>query len=173
MHPDSSIADRITGTLLFVLGVSMLVGGYTMDRLEIRQIHPASIPGLVPMALGVAMSLCAVLLILSTRRKLPQDNITTNDTLNTKGADKSGSYRNLGVTALLCVIYAAGLVGRIPFVAATALFIFAYSVYFLWPNQTENNLAKLRIALLCAAYASLFAIAISVLFRYGFLVRLP
>ena len=40
----------------------MLAGGYAMDRLEFRQIHPASIPGLLPMILGAALMVCAVLL---------------------------------------------------------------------------------------------------------------
>ena len=45
-----AMADRLTAGLLFLLGLALLVGGYTMDRLEIRQIHPASIPGLVPIS---------------------------------------------------------------------------------------------------------------------------
>src|SRR6056297_2853194 len=55
---DSARADRITAFVFFVLGAAMTWGGYVMDRLEIRQIHPASIPGLVPMFLGVALMLC-------------------------------------------------------------------------------------------------------------------
>ena len=181
MHPDNPTADRVTGGILFVLGISMLVGGYTMDRLEIRQIHPASIPGLVPMILGIAMVICALLLILSTRRQHPEKGNTSNDndgaedgTNGDVKADVTGSYKNLCVTALFSVIYAAGLVGRIPFMAATALFIFFFAVYFLWPSaDSENKIAKSRLILLCAVYAGIFSIGISVLFRYGFLVRLP
>jgi hypothetical protein len=59
---DSATADRLTSLVLFSLGVAMLIGGYTMDRLEIRHIHPASIPGLVPMILGSGDdALCACL----------------------------------------------------------------------------------------------------------------
>ena len=44
-----AMADRLTAIVLLVIGLALLVGGWTMDRLEVRQIHPASIPGLVPM----------------------------------------------------------------------------------------------------------------------------
>ncbi|MBD3625750.1 MAG: hypothetical protein HUJ24_10345, partial [Rhodobacteraceae bacterium] len=46
MRFDSPAADRVTAAVLFALGAGMSYGGYVMDRLEIRQIHPASIPGL-------------------------------------------------------------------------------------------------------------------------------
>lgn len=142
----------------------MLVGGYTMDRLEIRQIHPASIPGLVPMGLGVALAFCALLLILSARRELP--NVVETQV-------EKGSYKNLLVTIFLSVSYAAGLVGNIPFVVATAIYIFLFSAYFLWPDNAKDKFARIRIIMLCTVFSLVFAIGISVLFRYGFLVRLP
>ena len=60
MRLDSARADQVTALVFFVLGVAMAIGGYTMDRLEVRQIHPASIPGLVPMILGGLLALCAI-----------------------------------------------------------------------------------------------------------------
>lgn len=160
---ESPAADRITGGVLLTLGISMLVGGFTMDRLEVRQIHPASIPGLVPMALGVAMIVCSLLLIFSARRNLE----------NIKPQSEPGSLKNLLVTAGLSLGYAAGLVGQLPFFAATAIFIFLFSVYFMWPDETSATTSRLRISVLTAVYAVAFALGISVLFQYGFLVRLP
>jgi len=173
MRFDSSTADRLTGLILLTLGISMLAGGYMMDRLEIRQIHPASIPGLVPMGLGAAMAICALLLIGSTRQSATKGTDSADDSIELAEPELPGSYKNLTVTALLCVAYAAGLVGNVPFVVATGIFIFLFSVYFLWPEPSGGNRGKLRIGLLCAVYAATFAIGISVLFRYGFLVRLP
>ncbi|CAN0603617.1 unnamed protein product, partial [Ectocarpus sp. 12 AP-2014] len=46
---DGNTADRLTAVVLCLLGLAMTWGGFEMDRLEIRRIHPASIPGLVPM----------------------------------------------------------------------------------------------------------------------------
>lgn len=171
MRLDSSIADRISGLIFLTLGISMLVGGFVMDRLEIRQIHPASIPGLLPMGLGVAMIFCAVLLIVSTRHHPTTD--THDSFVENKSTGAQGSYKNLIVTAFLSVAYAAGLVGNISFVVATAIFIFVFSVYFLWPENKEGAQSKIRVISLCAVYAVVFATGISLLFRYAFLVRLP
>ena len=55
MSLNSPVADRVTAAVLFLLGAGLSWGGFTMDRLEVRQIHPGSIPGLVPMILGVAL----------------------------------------------------------------------------------------------------------------------
>ena len=55
-------ADRITALVLVGLGVAMFWGGFVMDRLEVRQIHPASIPGLMPMGLGMLTVVCGVVL---------------------------------------------------------------------------------------------------------------
>ena len=61
-------ADRISAAVFFVIGGAMAYGGFVMDRLEIRQIHPASIPGLLPMVLGAALMICAAALYASSER---------------------------------------------------------------------------------------------------------
>ena len=70
MDFNSPRADQVAAVVFFLLGMAMLVGGYTMDRLEIRQIHPASIPGLVPMILGAVMMFCASFLYANARREI-------------------------------------------------------------------------------------------------------
>lgn len=150
-------ADRITAAILLVLGVAMLYGGFVMDRLEVRQIHPASIPGLVPMILGAALSLCAVLLFVSSP---PADPDTPRET---------GSRRDLMVAAGLSVIYAVVLVGRAPFVAATAVYIASF-VFVFSAGGTTRWPRRLVFAI---GFGAVFAAAIGALFRFGFLVRLP
>lgn len=145
-----------------MLGIAMLVGGYTMDRLEIRQIHPASIPGLVPMGLGIAMIICSVLLIVSARA----DPQAVKD-------EQPGSARNLMITVVLCIAYAGGLLGKIPFPVATTLFIFLFSTIFSWPEKQVELPARVKHVFLIALFAVFFAGGISLLFQYGFLVRLP
>jgi len=160
MFADPRTADRITGLVLLVLGIAMLVGGYTMDRLEIRQIHPASIPGLVPMGLGAAMIICSILLILSAGGK--GNEIITAE---------PGSIKNLFISIVLCIGYAVGLLGKLPFVLATGIFIFLFALYFSW--TAEGSRSKPKLVLFTALFAAVFSGAISLLFQYGFLVRLP
>ncbi len=143
-----------------MLGIAMLVGGYTMDRLEIRQIHPASIPGLVPMGLGAAMIICSLLLIHSSRGQNTQAIKT-----------EQGSARNLFVSIALCIGYAVGLVGKMPFALATGIFIFLFALYFSW--TAEGSRSRSKLVIFTALFAAVFSGAISLLFQYGFLVRLP
>jgi MFS family permease len=159
MRFDSPAADRIVAVLLFALGAAMLAGGYTMDRLEIRQVHPASIPGLVPIILGAALMLCAVLLYLGAP-SLPREAAEEEP--------EAASARNLLVAGGLCCAYAVLLVGRLPFAVATALFVAGFVAVFR-PRGNRNPAGYA----LAAGYGVAAAAAISALFRYGFLVRLP
>ena len=154
-----AFADRITSVVLFALGAAMLYGGLVMDRLEIRQIHPASIPGLVPIMLGVILMVCAVALYLSTRGK-------------DEGEPEPVNWTNLTVAGIWSTVFALGFVGRLPFVAAVAIYVFGFVLFFGWPRDASTG-RKLAVTALSAGFAIAFAFGVSTLFRYGFLVRLP
>lgn len=156
-------ADRYTAVVLLALGLAMLAGGYTMDRLEIRHIHPASIPGLVPMILGALLSLCAVLLYLSTHK----DTAHGQEVIF-----RDGSWGRLGVTACICTIYALFLVGWIPYFWATLVFTFLFTALFSVPvDATVPDKAKALAS--SAALAVCVAFGSAQLFEKLFLVRLP
>ena len=162
-------ADRITALVLFGLGLAMLIGGYTMDRLEIRQIHPASIPGLLPMILGGTLMVCAILLF-GFATDTPADGSPRE---TEAGAVTAGdNWRALVFTAAYSVVYALVLVGRMPFVLATAIYIAVFTIHFAidWSGDMRSRIVSLAgvivFAILCAA-------AVSALFQYAFLVRLP
>jgi len=158
MRFDSAIADRVTAVLLFALGAAMTWGGFAMDRLEIRQIHPASIPGLVPMILGVAMMVCAVLLALNA------DNAERREA-------EDGFWGSFAFSALWSCFFALILVSRIPFVVATSIYVTGFAGWFLVPGKPVAK--RLKTTLLLVMFGGVTAIAVSTLFRYGFLVRLP
>lgn len=162
MMLDSAKADRWTSLVLFALGAAMLVGGYTMDRLEIRQIHPASIPGLVPMILGGAMMLCAGLLFWSAR----------STPAEAEAGSGEGSLKNLGFAAGYSVLYAIGLVGQLPFWVATAIYIAVFTIHFSWQAEATLRARLVRIGL-SIAFGLVGAVGVATLFAEGFLVRLP
>lgn len=153
-------ADRITAVVLFVLGVAMTVGGWTMDRLEIRQIHPASIPGLVPIILGVLLAVCAILLWRSSVQMHDADE---------EQFMADGSWLRLVLTGGICGLYALVLVGTLPFAWATAAFVSGFTLIFSWPDM-ENKFLAVTVSLLFGIGISY---GISVLFEHAFLVRLP
>lgn len=158
-----ALADRLTACLLFMLGLALLAGGYTMDRLEIRQIHPASIPGLVPMILGVLLALCAALLFRSSCR-----DAEGNGTMVLSG----GSWARLGITAAICTIYALGLVGWLSYFWATFVFASCFALLFSFPTGGDRR-AQALATLSALVLGGAVALGSSLLFRELFLVRLP
>ncbi len=164
MNFQANTADRVTAAVLFLLGLAMAWGGFDMDRLEIRRIHPASIPGLVPMILGTCLMICAAFLALA---KVSKDN----DAPEQETMDR-GNWADLAFTAAWSCVFAVFFVGSMSFVAATALYIGVFAVWFLWSQKSETA-DRLKIIILVGVYAALVAAGISALFQYGFLVRLP
>lgn len=157
---DSAVADRLTATVLFLIGAASTWGGFAMDRLEIRQIHPASIPGLVPMILGVALMICAGALAWSART--PHGDAEP---------DANTSWTGFCVTLVWSAVYALLAVGNMPFTLATMIYVAGFTLWFL-RAESGNRPDPVKF-ILVIVYSIAIAIGISVLFRDGFLVRLP
>jgi MFS family permease len=154
-------ADLITGVVLLVLAAAVIYGGWTMDRLEVRRIHPASIPGLVPIGLGIALAIAAALLVIRAHRApRPGGEETAQDDRGMR----------LALTLVLCLLYAVGLVGNVSYEIATGLFVFAFIAVFEWQDAAGRRVRRLATALIQAV---LVTAAVSVAFEKLFLVRLP
>jgi hypothetical protein len=162
----SALADLLWSLVWIVLGAAIVYGSWTMDRLEVMHINPFTAPGLVPGILGGSLVIMGFLLMLRSVRAgalqlaggLPRPQL---------------DLRRLGTAFLLCVGYAAGLVGHgLPFWAATTLFVTASIMIFQWPEcRRSGTLAKgAMIALACGAST---AAAVTAVFQEIFLVRLP
>ena len=158
-----AMADRLSAVMFFTLGIALLIGGWTMDRLEIRQIHPASIPGLLPIILGALLAFCAVLLMISSYSK------------NSDGAEMSfsgGSWTRLMLTAAVCCVYALGLVGTLSYTISTFLFTFVFALIFSFPVGGEGRAQAISV-IGALALALFVALGSATMFRELFLVRLP
>jgi putative tricarboxylic transport membrane protein len=155
-------ADLVTGVVLLALAAAVIYGGWSMDRLEIRRIHPASIPGLVPLGLGIALAIAAALLVIRAYRAPDAGAEVTQDERGVR----------LAVTLALCLLYALGLVGHVPYEVATGLFVFAFIAVFEWQEagRAGRRLRSLATALIQAV---LVAAVVSLAFEKLFLVRLP
>jgi putative tricarboxylic transport membrane protein len=155
-------ADLITGVVLLVLAAAVIYGGWTMDRLEIRRIHPASIPGLVPLGLGIALAIAAALLVIRAYRASEASAEVTQDERGVR----------LAVTLALCLLYAVGLIGQVPYAIATGLFVFAFIAVFEWQEAGRAG-RRVRSLVTALIQAVLVAGAVSIAFEKLFLVRLP
>lgn len=118
-------ADLITAVVLVLLGLAVVYASWTMDRLEVRRINPATIPGLVPLILGIALTACGALLaVRSWRLDVPGSGAALIRAIV--------SWPALRVLAILGLALAFTLVlmGRMPFWLAAGLFIFTFIVLF-------------------------------------------
>lgn len=161
-------ADFLTGVVLLVLGIATAWLSWEMPRLEVRRIHPLTVPGLVPGILGIAIAFCGAVLAL---RSTPGITDRTGWRLF-GGLFVSAEAGRVAATLLLTLAYALILVGWLPFWLATALFVTVFIIVFergfgVSPHPIWRSLAT------AAVQGVIVAVVVSVVFERGFLVRLP
>ena len=160
-------ADLLTAIVFIVLAAAMLYGSWTMDRLEVRRIHPFTAPGVVPGLLSAALLLCGIVLAIRSLR-LPAPGGWTS----LAAAVTSGAAGRVGMVLVLTLTYTLGLVGLVPFWLATGLFVFAFILVFeLWLAEPRRRLAQSLPWALGLAIAT--AAIVTLVFERAFLVRLP
>ena len=152
------------------LGVAVLIGAVTMDRLERQHINPYTIPGLLPGLLGIAMILLGVVLGLRSWRRgafrLPKEPPPPH---------RAEERRRIWVVTALCVGYGGVLIGRgLPFWLASAIFVTG-SIVILQRMSRDPRARRLSArgvanALVIGLSAALIT---HVVFQALFLVRLP
>lgn len=166
-NPAMTKADLLTGLVFIVLGVAVFYGAWTMDRLEIRRIQPLTAPGLVPGVLALALTLCGGIL---TLRSLRQS--TPGDWQILGGVILSGAAGRAMVVMALALVYTLGLVGTLPFWAATFLFVFAFIMVFeCWLAEPRKPVVPSLLWALGIAVVT--SATVTLVFERVFLVRLP
>lgn len=161
-------ADLLTGIVFVIGGLIVAYWSWVMPRLEIRGIHPATVPGLVPGLLGSALALCGAVLAINAYRK-GRDTAGWRDFFAAFASVEAGRFY---IVAGLALVYSLILVGLVPFWLASALFVFAFIVVFeAWLSSERKPLA--RSAFWAAVQALIVGGVVTLVFQYGFLVRLP
>ena len=166
-NPGMVRADLLAGLFFIILGLAIFYGAWTMDRLEVRRIQPLTAPGLVPGLLSAALTLCGFILAFRSL-KTPAGG----GWQQLSGALTSGAAGRALIVMLLALIYTLGLIGTLPFWAATAIFVFAFIMVFeCWLAEPRRSwLVSLPWALGLAIATSA---AVTLVFERAFLVRLP
>lgn len=160
-------ADLITAIVLIALGLTVAYLSWTMDRLEVRRIHPSTIPGLVPLILGLALTACGSMLALRSWRL---DHAGSGAALMRALV----SWSALRVVAVLglALVFTLVLLGRMPFWLAAGIFIFTFIVLFETVLADEPK-PLLSTLLWAAGIAAVGGGGIWYVFERIFLVRLP
>ena len=169
-HQMPARSDLKDAVLWIVLGIAILIGSITMDRLERQNINPYTVPGLLPGLLGILMILLGAILALRSLRHGALDKRSPP-----KMAHVRAQGRRIWIVTGLCMLYAVVLVGRgLPFWLASTLFVTG-SILLLQrishDPQEQTLSAKAWIKALVIGVGT--GVITQVVFQELFLVRLP
>jgi putative tricarboxylic transport membrane protein len=167
MPPRSDLADAIGWT---ALGIAVLIGSITMDRLEAQHINPYTIPGLLPGLLGIAMILLGGVLAV---RSLGRGALTEPRMPVT--ADHRDERRRVWIVIALCTLYGVVLIGHgIPFWLASTIYVTG-SIIVLQriSRDSEERRLTLRGVLKALVIGVASSVITQVVFQNLFLVRMP
>jgi hypothetical protein len=163
-------ADLFDAIFWIVLGLAVLVGSITMDRLEAQHINPYTVPGLLPGLLGIAMILLGLVL---AERSRERGAFTRHVEL--VGADERESRKRVWVVLALCVGYGVVLIGHgIPFWLASSIYVTG-SILVLQRMSRETLDRQFTPRLLAKALVIgvLSSVITQLVFQEVFLVRMP
>ena len=152
------------------LGLAILVGSITMDRLAQQNINPVTVPGLLPGLLGIAMILLGGALgVRSLRRG------ALAQTTPAASADEREQRKRVWIAIALCMGYGVVLVGHgIPFWLASTIYV---TVSILVFQRISRDPAERQLSVMAWVKALVIGTAASVVtwlvFERVFLVRLP
>jgi len=163
----SSRADFVAGLCWIALGGAIVYGSWAMDRLENLKINPLTAPGLVPGILGAAIVLCGLVMALRAARagglraRVPGAAAEPILTLR------------IAFSMAMCLGFALGLVGRLPFWLAAGVFLFLHIFLFELRGARRSGRQLARGALIALAVGAGASFVITMIFQEFFLVRLP
>lgn len=167
--PADRRGDLWFSLLLTAVAFAVVVESWRMPRLENLGVHPMSAPGLTPGVVGLVLLLLGLLLLVrSVRERRLAKRAWETAAAPVAAAPPAGTLRRALGAVALCLVYALGLLGRLPFEWATGLFVFGFVVAFGFERARPwRSLGG------AAAMAVCTAVAVSLLFERLFLVRLP
>jgi len=153
-----------------VIGCAIAVGSWNMDRLESQGVTIYTAPGLLPGILGVMIVCTALLIMVRALRAFTKTEVVSGAE---SPAQSDGTAMRAALTLVLCLGFAAGLVGHgVPFWAAACSYLFLHIFLLQFPERRARGEIKRGIAV-AAAIAIGASVTISLIFQEIFLVRLP
>ena len=174
MNAKLMTADRIGGLIWIVFGAAVIYGSWMMDRLEMLGIPPSTAPGVVPGLLGAFIIAFGLVLVLRRDAvSTPAFEAAEGAPIEAAPTESDFNARRAALSAVLCLSYGGALLGSgIPYWLLTTAFLFLHIVLL---DETTDVPARpnLRRIITAAILAPAFATAVTLVFQYIFLVRLP
>jgi putative tricarboxylic transport membrane protein len=167
--PPRARTDLITAAALLAFAAAAFAGAWAMPTFTERGGDPFTAPGIVPGFHAVVIGLLSLVLGARAvlRGALRPDGGPPPDWRVVEGA----STLRLALAAALGVVLVFGLVGRVPFWAAAALFVASFTILFEWPLTPRGK--RLRRVAEGVALGLATGFVVTLVFERVFLVRLP
>jgi len=159
-------SDFRSGLVWTALGLAILYGSWTMDRLVHLNVSPYTVPGLVPGVLGACIAFMGAIL---TFRALRQGALTAPPTAGISWLEHGRFF----ISLTLCLLFGLVLMGHgLPFWLAAALYVAGFVALFQWPERQEKGQLG-RGILFAIAFGLITGLVIHHVFEDLFLVRMP
>ena len=158
-------ADFYTSIVLMAFGITAIVMAVKMP--VINNIYSA--PGVLPIFLGIVITCLSLVMfmrsIIRLKGQFGVSGASLKEALTTVGATR------MIVTIILCFCYTFFL-GKILFPVLTFFFIFVFICFFEYDRKMPLK-PQIKMILVATIVALLASGAVTAVFRYLFLVRLP
>lgn len=163
--------DLAVAAVFFLLGLSILLMSIQMPNYLDQKGTIYTAPGLVPGFYGIVIAGLSIWLGLRSLDRARLVPVAVPVPEPTRPSAESSNLR-LAVAVLLCVAFAVGFIGRMPFWLAATLFVTLFIAVFEWSLDAPlpQRLTKLAIAAIIGLATGLL---VTLVFEKVFLVRLP
>lgn len=160
--------DLWTAAVFLAVGVAIIYAAWVMPtfREQLGQAYTA--PGLVPMLYGIVI---AVLALWLAARSIGRGAFRRGEK-SARTRREGYSNARLILAAALCLAFAVGMVSRLPFSIATAIFVFLFIMLFEW-QKGQAWRQRARPMITAALTAAATGVLVVLVFERVFLVRLP
>lgn len=163
-------ADFVSSIILILFGSSVVYFSAKMPTFRETGANPYSAPGIVPGFIGATISLMSIIMLI-------RSIIRSGHRLGITGKSieeffKSPSTGRIFITIALSVIYGVGLLGKMPYLLSTFIYVFLFVWVFEYKRE-ESFLTQYKVPLFAFVQAILTSATIAAIFRYAFLVNLP
>mgnify|MGYP002619716763 CR=1 FL=1 len=162
--------DLFVGIGLMLFGAAASFESWRMPRFEHLNVQIFQAPGFVPGLLGLTIAAFGLMILVRSLREGGWQLAAAGTDIGTNL--RSIEARRLAILFVITLGYAWGLVGRIPFWAASFVFVLAFILLFDWREASAHS-KQVRLLVTASLQAAITAVVISFVFEYIFRVRLP
>jgi hypothetical protein len=159
--------DLWTGAFFLVFGLAILALALQMPTFREQKGEIYTAPGLVPSIYGIVISILSIWLVARSIRRRSEGAAEAGE-----APPEGTSNTRVLLASLLGLVFCVGLIGRMPFWIAAAIFVTLFIVVFEWRSGDawSRRFTRIGTAILQGIVTG---IAVMLVFEKVFYVRLP